>query len=37
MAKEKNTKRSCESDYVVIWTEAWLTRLEEGSVINETA
>ena len=37
MAKERNIKRECETGYVVIWAEDWLTPLEEGSVTNETA
>ncbi len=37
MAKEKNTKRSRESGYVVIWAEVWLTRPEEVTITNETA
>jgi len=37
MAKEKNTKRSRESSYVVIWAEVWPTKPGEVSITNETA
>ena len=37
MAKEKNIKRARDNGYVIIWAEDWLSQLEKGSVINETA
>jgi len=37
MAKEKNTKRSRESGYVVIWAEDRLARPEGAIITNETA